>query len=278
MCAASTLAGCALLALAAIAGAASWADPAKTLRTAFEIDVTGFDPAATQDLYSNTIEMRIFDALYDWDYLKRPYALVPSVAAAMPEYSSDGRTWTIRIKPGVRFADDPAFNGKPRELTAADVVYSWKRLVDPRIRSPNADLIRGKLVGVDALAEKAKATGRFDYDADVEGLHAIDRHTLQLKLVEPDYTLLYYMNNSALRIVAREAIEKYADDNGRAMDHPVGSNAYRLKQWLRGQKVVLDANPNFREVRFPAAPPDADSATKALAAQMAGKRMPQIGT
>src|SRR5512144_168116 len=73
--------------------AAPWADPAKTLRVAFEIDVTGFDPAATQDLYSNTIEMRIFDALYVWDYLARPYRLVPSVAAAMPEISPDGRTW-----------------------------------------------------------------------------------------------------------------------------------------------------------------------------------------
>ena len=118
--------------------AATWADPAKTLRTAFEIDVTGFDPAATQDLYSNTIEARIFDALYDWDYLKRPYTLAPSLAAAMPEYSPDGRTWTIRLKPGVRFADDPAFNGRKREVTAADVVYSWKRLVDPRIRASQA--------------------------------------------------------------------------------------------------------------------------------------------
>ncbi len=172
----------------------------------------------------------------------------------MPEYSPDGRTWTIRLKPGVRFADDPAFNGRKREVTAADVVYSWKRLVDPRIRSPNADLIRGKLVGIDAAAEKAKATGRFDYDTDIEGLRAVDRHTLQLKLIEPDYTLLSYLNSSALRVVAREVIERYADENGRAMDHPVGSNAYRLKEWLRGQKVVLEANPNFREVGFPAAP------------------------
>jgi oligopeptide transport system substrate-binding protein len=85
---------------------ASWADPGKTLRVAMEIDVTGFDPAATQDLYSNTIETRILDALYVWDYLGRPYRLVPSVAAAMPDISADGRVWTIRIKPGIYFAAD----------------------------------------------------------------------------------------------------------------------------------------------------------------------------
>ena len=123
-----------LCAFTTACAAATSSDPAKTLRTAFEIDVTGFDPAATQDLYSGTIELRIFDALYDWGYLERPYALVPSIAAGMPEYSADGRTWTIRIKRGIHFADDPAFNGKKRELIAADVVYSWKRLVDPRIR------------------------------------------------------------------------------------------------------------------------------------------------
>jgi oligopeptide transport system substrate-binding protein len=267
-----------LCAFTTACAAATSSDPAKTLRTAFEIDVTGFDPAATQDLYSGTIELRIFDALYDWGYLERPYALVPSIAAGMPEYSADGRTWTIRIKRGIHFADDPAFNGKKRELIAADIVYSWKRLVDPRIRSPKADLVRGKLVGIDAAADKAKTTGRFDYDSDIEGLRAIDRYTLQLKLPEPDYTLLGYLPDSALRIVAREVIEKYADENGRAMEHPVGSNAYRLKQWLRGQKVVLEANPNFREVTFPAAPPNADAATKALAATMAGKRLPQIRT
>ncbi|TMH28903.1 MAG: heme-binding protein, partial [Betaproteobacteria bacterium] len=91
--------------------AAAWGDPAKTLRVAMEVDVTGFDPAATQDAYSYVIEGRIFDALYVWDYLARPYRLVPSVAAAMPEISADGRTWTIRVKPGIYFATDPAFAG-----------------------------------------------------------------------------------------------------------------------------------------------------------------------
>jgi len=257
--------------------AATWADPAKTLRTAFEIDVTGFDPAATQDLYSNTIELRIFDGLYDWDYLPRPYRYVPSAAAAMPEVSADGKTWTIRIKPGIYFSDDPVFNGKKRELVAADVVYSWKRLLDPRVRSPNADSVRGKFVGVDALEEKARASGRFDYDAEIAGLRALDKYTLRLEFTTPDYTFLGYLYQNQFRIVAREVIEKYADASGRVMDHPIGSNAYRLKEWQRGRRGVLEANPGFRETYFPEAPAGADAATRALAAEMKGKRLPQIG-
>jgi ABC-type transport system substrate-binding protein len=267
------------LAFAPLAGeAGSWGDPAKTLRVAMEVDVTGFDPAATQDLYSFTIDARIFDALYVWDYLAPPYRFVPSVAAAMPEISSDGRTWTIRIKPGIYFASDPAFGGKKRELTAQDFVYSWKRLLDPRVHSPTVDLLEGKLVGIDAAIAKARASGRFDYDSQIDGLKAVDRYTLQLTLVEPDYTLLPYLGSVPLRAVAREVIEKYADSSGRVMDHPVGTGPYRMKEWRHGQKVVLEANPDYREEYFPEALSNADAATKALASAMKGKRIPQIGT
>jgi ABC-type transport system substrate-binding protein len=103
--------------------AADWADPAKVLRIAFPIDVSGLDPAGTQETYASLAEQRIFDALYVWDYLARPYRFVPSIAIGMPEISADGRVWTIRIRPGIYFADDPAFGGKKRELTAADFVY-----------------------------------------------------------------------------------------------------------------------------------------------------------
>src|SRR5437868_13534077 len=91
-------------ALSAVASAQtkpSWADPAKTLRVAFPVAETGFDPQATSDLYSNHVQRAIFDTLYVFDYLTRPYQLVPSAAAAMPEIADGGRTWTIRVRPGI---------------------------------------------------------------------------------------------------------------------------------------------------------------------------------
>ena len=96
-----------------------WADPAKTLRVTFPIAETGFDPQATSDYYSSHVERAIFEPLYTFDYLARPHRIVPNTAAAMPEISADGRTWKIRIKPGIHFADDPAFKGKKRELDRA---------------------------------------------------------------------------------------------------------------------------------------------------------------
>jgi len=257
--------------------AADWADPAKVLKVAFPTDVSGLDPAGTQETYASVVEARIFDALYVWDYLARPYRFVPSIATSMPEISADGRIWTIHIRSGIYFADDPAFDGKKRELTAADFVYAWKRVVDPRVRSPNSDLLEHKLVGLDAAVTKAKSSGRFDYDAQIQGVHAPDRYTLRVELVEPDYTFLELLDNPALRAVAREAIDKYADESGRAMRHPVGTGPYRLKEWQPARRIILEANPGYREERFPPAPTNADAATKEVADSMKGKRRPQIG-
>ena len=114
-----------ILLLASATAASGQADPNKVLRVAFPIAETGFDPQAAGDFYSNSVNRVIFDTLYRYDYLARPHKLIPNTAVAMPEISPDGKIWTIRVKPGIYFADDPVFKGKRRELTAADYVYAW---------------------------------------------------------------------------------------------------------------------------------------------------------
>jgi ABC-type transport system substrate-binding protein len=88
------------------------ADLGKTLRVSFPVGETGFDPAASNDLYSNQINRVIFDPLYSYSYLARPYTIAPNTAAALPDISADGKTWTIKVKPGIFFADDAAIKGK----------------------------------------------------------------------------------------------------------------------------------------------------------------------
>ena len=269
------LAALAFALCAQVASAQSkWEDPAKTIRVMFPIAETGFDPQATSDYYSSHVERAIFEALYTFDYLARPPKVVPQTAAAMPEISADGRTWTIRIRPGIYFADDPAFKGKKRELVAADYVYSFKRLLDPRVRAPFMWYLEGKIAGADEVLAKAKKDGKLDYDAPMEGLKAIDRYTLRITLKEPDYVLLGYLTQSALAAVAREVIEAYGDASGWAMANPVGTGPYRLAQWRRGQKIVLEANPNYREEYFPE---NGEPGDRELIAKMKGKRLPQVG-
>ncbi|MEO8677388.1 MAG: ABC transporter substrate-binding protein, partial [Casimicrobiaceae bacterium] len=260
---------------AAVAVVAQAADPSKVLRVAFPVDVTGFDPHGISDAYSTRICRSIFDSLYQYDFLKRPYELVPSTADGLPEIRDGGRTLVIKLKKGIHFAADPVFKGKPRELVAEDYVYSWKRLLDPRIHSAWNLILNGKIVGADAIIASATATGKFDYDARMEGLQALDRYTLQVKLVQPDYLLVEQMTTNALSAVAREVIEAYANpQNGRAMDHPVGTGAYMLKDWRRGSRITLVANPGYREEYYPAS---ADPAESAAVRVNAGKRLPMIG-
>src|SRR5262245_40830947 len=165
--------------------------PRKVLRLLFNSAETTFDPARISDLYSRAVTMHIFEAPYRYDILARPPRVRPLTAAGMPEPSSDFRSWTIRISPGIYFADDPAFKGKRRELVAQDYVYAFQRAIDPANISPiEPSLIELKIKGLADARDAAKAAKRFDYDAPIEGLRALDRYTLRLELEQPRPRLL----------------------------------------------------------------------------------------
>ena len=263
---------CVVLALTSLCVHA--ADPAKVLRVSFPIAEAGFDPQAAADASSNYVNHVIFDPLYQYDFLARPYKVVPNTAEALPQISADGTAWTIKVKRGIYFSDDPAFKGKKRELTAGDYIYAWKRLIDPKLRSFNVQILDDRIVGARAAIAAASKTGKFDYDAVIEGMQAIDRYTIRLKLNYPSYDLLSELTGSATSAVAREVVEAYGDPAGWVMEHPVGTGPFVLKDWRRAQKIVLEANPNFRDVRFPVSTQAED---RSVMEKMRGKKLPAIG-
>jgi hypothetical protein len=184
---ASAAAALAWLAIASIATPASaQPDPSKVLRVAFPAAETGFDPQAAGDEYSNSVNRVIFDTLYRYDYLARPYKLVPNTAAGMPEFSADGRTWTIRVRPGTHFADDPVFKGQRRELTPP-IAYAMKR--DPRCARIRC---RCSTAAVGARPSRRPRKRAFRLRRAIEGLQAVDRYTpvqaqfRRLRLLPPD--------------------------------------------------------------------------------------------
>jgi oligopeptide transport system substrate-binding protein len=264
----------AILAFALIASAHA-ADMNKVIRDVFPAGETGFDPVAGNDLYSGTIIQAIFDTLYTYDYLARPSKIVPLAAESLPVIADNGKTYTIKLKKGIYFAPDPAFGGKKRELVAEDVIYSLKRLADPKIHSPWVFLVEGKFIGLDEESEAAKKSGAFDYDKKLPGLEALDKYTLKFRLKDTDYNLPYVLAHEPTGIVAREVVEKYREADGRVMANPVGSGPYKLAQWVRSSKIVLEANQDYRGFTWDFTPMDA--ADQKLVAQMKGKKMPQVG-
>jgi len=253
------------------------ADMGKTLRVAFPVAETGFDPQAASDIYSFAVIGAIFDPLYVYDYFARPVRMVPNTAAALPEMSNEGRTYTIKVKPGIYFAADPAFKGTRRELTADDYVYSIKRIFDPKVRSYWVYVFEGNLVGLDDVLPAARRSGVLDYDARIEGLQAIDRYTLRIQFKRPNYGFEWWLTTSQMAAVAREVVEAYKDGSNRVMENPVGTGAYRLKNWTRGQRIFLEANPDYREVLFPAPGPGSSPADAAMAKGLVGRRLPLVG-
>ena len=248
----------------------------KTLRYPFEVAETGFDPAQLIDLYSRIVTAHIFENFYDYDHLARPFKIRPCTAEAMPEVSEDFRIWTVRIKPGIYFQDDAAFKGVKRELVAADYVYSWKRIFDPRWKSPTiAGLIELKILGMAELREAAlKGKQPFNYDTPVEGMRALDRYTVQFKLAEPQPRFLASLAGGDLAgAVAREVVEAYGDA---IPAHPVGTGPFRLTEWRRSSRIVLERNPTYREVRYDAEPNADDADGQALLQQFKGRLLPMI--
>ncbi len=258
----------------ALQAAAPGASAPRFLRIAFASSETTFDPPQTNsDANASYILAQILESPLQYDYLARPVKLLLNTAAAMPDVSADGKHFTFRLKPGIFFADDPAFGGKPRELVAQDYVYAIKRFYDPKYNSADLYLFESlKLPGLGELREQAlKSRKPFNYDADVEGIRALDRYTFRVILGIADPRFVYLFTSPQYTgAVAREVVERYGDDIGA---HPVGTGPYRLKTWRRASRIELERSLNYRATYYEGTPAD-DPAAQRAAAHLKGKRLP----
>ena len=151
--------------------------------------------------------------------------LKPSLANSW-EIASDNLTFTFHLRTDVYFHDDAVFaDGKGRRLTAQDVEYSFKRIIDKNVASPGAWIFNNK---VDST----------------NGFKALNDSTFQLKLVRPFQPILGILSMQYCSIVAKEAVDKYGNNFRR---HPVGSGPFAMVAWEEGQALVLKKNLHYFE-------------------------------
>ena len=269
-------AGAAAAAPAAMSARVSASPGPKTLRCVLAFAESGFDPPRVGDESSIRVIAHIFEPLLTYDPLARPAALVPLTAAALPEVSADFKRFVFTLQRGILFADDPVFKGRPRELVAADYVYSFKRFYDPLVRTEHLYRFENaKILGLSELRARAlKNKTPFPYDVEVPGLRALDRYRFEVVLANPAPRFAHLYTSWMMGAVAREVVEAYADD---LSAHPVGTGPFRLVQWRRASRMVLERNPRFREQRFstlgaPADRPD----LQATAQRLSGARAPLL--
>ncbi len=233
-------------------------------------EIKGFDPIMADDLYSGREIAKIYEGLLAYHWLKMPYELIPNLAESMPEVSKDGITYTFKIKKGVLFQDDAAFpNGKGREVEASDFVYSIKRLADSKNQATGWWVLDGKIKGLNEWREKNEKLPATNYDEEVEGLKALDKHTLQFQLAKPFPQFLYALAMGFTSVVSKEVVAKYGKE---FINHPVGTGPYVLPKFDQGKRITYTKNPTFREKLYPS---DASPEYKHLLAD-AGKKLPLI--
>ncbi|MFK7958573.1 MAG: ABC transporter substrate-binding protein [Lysobacterales bacterium] len=183
--------------------------------------------------YNGFLIQNIFETLYRYQYLARPYQLKPELALGMPRFSADGLTATITIAPGHYYSDHPSFtNGKGREVTAADVAFSLRRHFDQALRS------EGRWLWRDGLQE-------FDPDNECAPICAQGDEVV-FSFRRPFHNLAATLATPFSAIVPQEVVIAEGMNFSRA---PVGSGPYTLER-LDEFSAVLSANPNYHRPSF----------------------------
>ncbi len=236
-----------------------------------KMNLSSLDPAQASNEATNEVGPNINETLLQYNYLKRPLTVEPLLAATMPTVSKDGLVHTFKIKPGVRFHDDAAFkDGKGRELVAADFIYAWKRLADPKSKSEGWWIFDGKIKGFNEWRDKL-TKGEATYETAIEGLQTPDDHTIVITLSKPYYQLYYVLTMIYSSPVPKEAVDKYGAE---FLNHPVGTGPFVFVNWIRGNKVVLKRNPTYHGSLYPSAGEPGDQEAGLLAD--AGKPLPFV--
>ncbi|MHA6643281.1 ABC transporter substrate-binding protein [Mesorhizobium sp. A623] len=199
------------------------AKPGGDIIITYKDDVATLDPAIGYDWQNWSMIKSLFDGLMD--YKPGTTELTPDLAESY-DISPDGKTFTFKIRHGVKF-----HNG--REMTAEDVKYSIDRVVNPKTQSPG----QGFFASIEGYQEAAdgKADG-------VSGITVVDPYTIKFQLTRPDATFLHVMAINFSHVVPKEAVEKWGADFGK---HPVGTGAYKLAEWTLGQRVVFEKNADY---------------------------------
>lgn len=236
----------------------------------------GLDPAVSGEVSSSMAISRMYEGLLQYSYLERPYKLEPLLAESMPAISSDGLSYTFKIRSGIYFQDDPCFpDGKGRELTASDFAFAIKRVADKKLKSSGYWAFNGRIVGLDEFREASGSKEPTDYSRVVEGLHVVDSHTFEIKLTGPYPQLFYVLAMHYAFAVPHEAVEMYGGD---FVNHPVGTGPYILQSWKRNSRIEFVRNPKWKETGRVELYPSIGTAEQKAAGLLddAGKQLPFI--
>jgi len=181
-------------------------------------NITSLDPAFARNPQNNWAVQQLFNSLVQ---LNDSLEVVPEIAKGW-DIDPSGTIYTFYLRDDVYFHPSPAFSDSiTRKVTAADFVYSFDRLTDPKVASPGGWVLQR-----------------------VEYYRALGPHTLEIKLKNPFPAFLGLLSMRYCAVVPREAVAYFGDQ---FRSNPVGTGPFSFKYWEESVKLVLRKNPTYFE-------------------------------
>ncbi|WP_158797617.1 ABC transporter substrate-binding protein [Pedobacter sp. L105] len=194
----------------------------KVFNINFDEILTSIDPAFARNQQAIWMVNQVFNGLVQVD---DQLNAVPAIAKSW-EVTTDGQRYIFHLRNDVYFQDDPLFkNGKGRKVIASDFVYSFNRLIDPKVGSSGGWI----------FSDKVK---------DIHNFKALNDSTFEIILTKPFPAFINLLTAQYCVVVPREVVEHYGKD---FRSHPVGTGPFRLKYWKEDEILVLLKNENYWE-------------------------------
>lgn len=210
-------------------------------------EISNIDPASCFDAICFYPVGQMYESLYEFEYLKRPYQIRPLLAESLPQISSDRLTYVFKIKKGIKYHNSPLIP-EGRELKAQDFINQIKRLAFLGTNSRGWWLFDGKIKGLNEWREKVETDLENFFAISVEGLVANDDYTLTIKLNRPYPQLPYAMTLSLTAPIPEEAIRNSKNDFSQ---QEIGTGPYFMKTYNSTQAVEFEKFSEYKSSTFP---------------------------
>ncbi len=189
-------------------------------------EVQSLDPHKIEGVPESNVSRDLFEGLLVSDIDGHP-----SAGVADKWENKDFKVWTFHLRKDAKWSD-----GSP--VTAHDFVYSWQRLADPKTASPYASYLQyGHIANIDDIIAGKKPI------TDL-GVKAIDDNTFEVTLSEPVPYFYKLLVHPSVSPVPKAAVEKFGDKWTQPANI-VTNGAYKLKDWVVNERIVLERNTNY---------------------------------
>lgn len=218
------------------------------LTLALSDEIATLDPATAYDAITASVLYQSYETLYEYHYLKRPFAISPLLAEDLPKVENDGKRYIIKIRKNVQYHDNQSFGGKPHFVTAHDFVNSIKRLAFTPLNSGGAWLFEGKIVGFNEFRDAVKDDFTKMLKTPMAGVNAPDDYTLIIDLIHPYPQMIYALTLTFTSPLPEPALQFYKNDLRTIV---VGTGPYKLDTWNEQKNLNLSRFAHYRDSFYP---------------------------